>query len=176
LKIGVHSLGPEPTRLQAAHTPQELHLAAEGVEFPQAIHVVVKVTRMQEDVLAQGEARTIARLECSRCLEPVEVELAGKFESLYVPDTGPYASRMGRRDFEWGDQRVSFYSESTIDLTDELRQCLLLELPLKPLCRPDCAGLCPQCGQNLNAGPCGCKPDAGDDTWAALRKLIPPSD
>jgi uncharacterized protein len=175
LKIGVHSLGPEPTLLEAAQTPQELHLAADGVEFAQPVDVAAKLTRMQEDVLAQGQARTTARLECSRCLEPVQVELAGKFETLYVPDTGPYASRMGRRDFEWGDQRVSFYSGSTIDLTDELRQCLLLELPLKPLCRPDCAGLCPQCGQNLNEGLCECKPDEGDDAWAALRKLIPPS-
>ena len=120
--------------------------------------------RMQGDVV----------LECSRCLDLVELKLAGKFEALYVPDTGPYASRMGRRDFEWGDQRVNFYSEATIDLADEIRECLSLELPLKPLCRPDCAGLCPQCGHNLNEGPCECKPDKDDDTWAALRKLIPP--
>ena len=48
---------------------------------------------------------------------------------------------------------------------------LLVALPLKPLCREDCAGLCPQCGANLNEGPCGCEPDTEDDRWAALREL-----
>ena len=174
MKIGVNSLKPEPVWLEDSESASELLLAAEGVGFDEPVRVKVKVTRMQEDVLAQGEARTRARLECSRCLEPFEVEMAGTFEALFVPDAGAYAARMGRRDFEWGDDRVNVYSEMTIDLSDEIRQCLTLELPLKPLCRPDCAGLCPQCGKDMNEGPCECKPDEGDDTWAALRKLIPP--
>jgi uncharacterized protein len=136
----------------------------------------VKLTAMQEDVLAEGDARTEARAQCSRCLEDVPLILSGHFEALYVPKNGPYAERMHRPDFEWGDQRVNFYSEFTLDLTDEIRQCILLELPMKPLCRRDCAGLCPQCGKNLNEGPCTCLPDEdqAEDPFAKLRGLLPP--
>jgi len=174
MKIAVASLSDRPTSLEGVLAPRELDLVAERVQFLDPVHVAVTLTRMQEDVLAEGTVRTTAHAECSRCLEDVAVELAGRFEALYVPDTGAYAQRMGRRDFEWGDQRVNFYTELTIDLTDELRQCILLELPMKPLCRPDCAGLCPRCGADLNQGPCTCKPEAADDPWAALGKLLPP--
>ncbi|MBM4031531.1 MAG: DUF177 domain-containing protein [Planctomycetes bacterium] len=174
MKIAVTSLADRPTSLEATLTPKELDLVAERVRFEEPVEVSVTLTRMQEDVLAEGKASTRAVVECGRCLEDVPVELHGEFEALYVPETGPYAARMGRRDFEWGDQRVNFYSELTVDLTDEIRQCLLLELPLKPLCRPECAGLCPICGRNRNEGPCGCKPSADESPWAALAKFIPP--
>jgi len=174
MKIAVASLSERPTRLEGTLSPRELELAAERIAFREPVHVTVTVTRMQEDVLARGEARTSAVAECSRCLEEVAVELRGEFEALFVPETGAYGQRMGRRDFEWGDQRVNFYSEMTVDLTDEIRQCVLLELPMKPLCRPDCAGLCPRCGANLNEGPCSCEPEDDAGPWAILRKLIPP--
>jgi len=176
VKVAVGPLKNRPTWLEARESPQELGPPPEGAEFISPVEVSVKLTRMQEDVLAQGEARTTARVQCSRCLADIELSLAGRFEALYVPDAGAYAKRMGQPKFEWGDQRVSFYSELTIDLTNEIRQCLLLELPMKPLCRPDCAGLCTQCGQDLNQGPCNCQPDKEDDIWGPLRKLIPPTD
>ncbi|MFP4057248.1 MAG: YceD family protein [Candidatus Brocadiia bacterium] len=172
MKVAVSSLEEHPVQLDAQESPGELELSAEGVEFAAPVDVSVKLTRMQENVLAEGVARTTVRLSCSRCLEPVDLGLEGKFEALFVPDTGAYAERMGRRDFEWADQRVEFYSERTIDLTNEINQALRLELPMKPLCQPHCAGLCPECGKNLNRGPCGCQPEQEDDVWAPLREIV----
>jgi len=174
MKIAVSSLSERPTTLQGTFAPKELELVAVRVQFRDPVQVSATVSRMQEDVLAQGKASTKAHVECSRCLEDVEVDLAGEFEALYVTATGRFAKRMGHPDFAGGDQRVNFYSELTVDLSDEIRQCILLALPIKPLCRPDCAGLCPQCGRNRNEGPCGCKEDAEDDLWAKLRAIIPP--
>jgi len=174
VKVAVKGLKRGPIVLQATETPAELGLSYPRILFPFPVELSVKLTAMNEDVLADGEARTQARAECSRCLEEVPLDLAGRFEALYVPETGPYAERRGRADFEWGDQRVNFYSDFTIDLTEEIRNCILLELPMKPLCRPDCAGLCPRCGANLNAGPCACKPDEPDSPWSALRAILPP--
>ncbi|HUT32784.1 MAG TPA: DUF177 domain-containing protein [Planctomycetota bacterium] len=174
MKIGVTSLGDRPAALEARMSPRELDLTAERVEFRDPVQVAVTVTRLQEDVLAEGKANTTAHAECSRCLEDVPLELHGEFEALYVPDTGRFAKRMDHPDFAGTGQRVNFYSEQTIDLADEIRQCVLLELPMKPLCRPDCAGLCPSCGEDLNKGPCSCKPAADEGPFAALRKLIPP--
>jgi len=174
MKIAVASLSEGPTALAATMSPEELDLAAERTRFEAPVQVAATLTHMQEDVLAEGKANTMAIAECSRCLEDVAVELHGEFEALYVPDTGRYAKRMNHPDFTGADQRVNFYSELTVDLTEEIRQCILLELPMKPLCRPDCAGLCPTCGANRNDGPCSCKPEADESPWAALSKLIPP--
>jgi uncharacterized protein len=178
VKIGVASLRPGGIQLEATERPDEISLTAERVAFPDPVTISVKVTRMQEDVLAQGEARTTARLECSRCLDDVAVPLHGRFEALFVPKSRAEANP--HRLHDWGDQRVSFYSESTIDLGDEIAQCLISELPMRPLCRPDCAGLCPTCGHNRNEGPCSCPPEEpatptqADSPFAALRSLFPP--
>jgi uncharacterized protein len=131
---------------------------------------------MNEDVLVEGEARTTARVLCSRCLAEMDLPLRGEFQALYVPQARAQAEPTKRRASEWEDQRVNFYSEATVDLADEVAQALLIELPMRPLCRPDCAGLCPTCGHNRNDGPCSCPPERGDDPWATLRRLFPPPD
>ena len=59
-----------------------------------------------------------------------------------------------------------------LDLTEAVRQYALLALPMKPLCRQDCAGLCPTCGHNLNQGGCGCPPQGPDPRWSGLNKLL----
>ena len=60
-----------------------------------------------------------------------------------------------------------------VDLTDELRQSIILALPTYPVCRADCRGVCPTCGKNLNEGPCACVHEERDDRWGALDALLP---
>ena len=66
------------------------------------------------------------------------------------------------------DEKTEF-----VDLTDELRQSIILALPNYPICRSDCRGVCPHCRKNLNEGDCGCVPDERDGRWAALDALAP---
>jgi uncharacterized protein len=66
---------------------------------------------------------------------------------------------------------VSFYHDDVIDLADVIREQLYLALPMKPLCREDCLGLCPVCGQNRNTTPCTCKTEWVDPRMDALRNL-----
>jgi len=176
LKIPLTALADKPTEFDSSEKADALGLAADGAEFITDVAVAVTLTRMGGDVLSKGTAATQVRQSCSRCLEPVETEIAGDFQSLYVPTTGAYGKRMDRKDFEWSDQRVTFYSTDTIDLSADIRNCLLLELPQKPLCRADCAGLCPNCGADINDGACSCDRRQNDDPWAALRDLAPPPD
>ena len=69
---------------------------------------------------------------------------------------------------------VGYYQGDRLDLGEVVREQVLLGLPLKPLCREDCQGLCPRCGKNRNAGPCGCTPEEeeGDPRLEPLRKLF----
>jgi len=64
------------------------------------------------------------------------------------------------------DEKVEF-----ADLTDELRECIILTLPTYPVCREDCRGICPTCGRNLNEGPCSCVRDDHDGRWDVLDNL-----
>jgi len=111
-----------------------------------------------------GRMETRLRMECRRCLTPVEVALSQELELLFVAeeealedDVGCYAIPARARE---------------LDLREALREELLLAVPQFVECRPDCRGLCPACGANLNAGPCGCRPNP-DPRWRALSDLLP---
>jgi uncharacterized protein len=69
------------------------------------------------------------------------------------------------------DEATLIDDQHIIDLLEVMRQDILLALPPRPLCKPDCAGLCSQCGQNLNEGPCTCEQPLDDPRWEALRAL-----
>jgi uncharacterized protein len=108
-----------------------------------------------------GTLRTILGAECRRCLTrvvvPVSAEIGALFaqdpEALDDPDSYPLAP-----------------NATEVDLTPAVREELILAVPRYVLCRDDCRGLCPRCGQDLNAGPCGCAP-AADPRWQALQAL-----
>ncbi len=113
--VPLTALGDCPIHLESIEEVGALALASEIAEFPTTIDVAVTLTRMGEDVLAAGTATTRTRQPCSRCLEPVETDIVGDFQTLYVPTTGSYGKRINRSNFEWSDQRVTFYSSDTID-------------------------------------------------------------
>lgn len=100
--------------------------------------------------------------ECRRCLAPLTGEAVAEVDEVFVAD--PEEGQT------WPIER------DRVDLEPLARQALVLELPLAPLCRPDCKGLCPRCGADLNLGPCGCAPSEADTRWAALDVLRRPDE
>jgi uncharacterized protein len=117
---------------------------------------------VSDGLLATGAVDGAWRGPCRRCLGPVEGELHVGFQELFEP-----VARDGES-YPLGHH--------TVDLEPLAREALALDLPLAPLCSPDCRGLCPSCGADLNAGPCGCAPAGGDPRWAALDALRLPAD
>jgi uncharacterized protein len=105
--------------------------------------------------------------ECRRCLEPVDGELRCEVREMY----------RSRREGEAPDEDEETYPlvGEQIDLEPLVCDALLLELPIAPLCREDCKGLCVTCGANLNDGPCGCGQTGGDPRWGALEVLRQPA-
>ena len=108
------------------------------------------VEKVGRELIVRGTVSTDFSLECSRCAE---------FFSTTVRDL----------DF----LRAYEISENTeaVDITSDIREDILLDLPAYPLCAQDCKGLCSQCGSNLNRGACACKPVASDDRWTGLNRL-----
>src|SRR5437762_12684845 len=109
----------------------------------------------------QGSLRAQLAGECRRCLVPVPVAVVSDIRALFTQD--PDA-------LEDPDSYPLARDATQIDLRPALREELLLAVPQWVVCREDCRGLCPRCGKDLNAGPCGCPP-AADPRWQPLAAL-----
>ena len=130
----------------------------------------VKLLRTPRSILVKSRLRTETELTCSRCLGPFSALLALKIEEGYLPTVdvvsgAPLPPPEEASSFTIDEHHV-------IDLTEAIRQYVLLAIPIKSLCREDCAGLCHNCGHNLNRGSCGCPAQEIDPRWAELVKLI----
>jgi len=121
------------------------------------------------EIRVRGELNVNFDLQCDRCLEPVHFPLNGTFDLFYRPaPKGPLPHEVHIDD---GEAQIGFYEGGGIELSDILREHILLSLPMHALCSEDCAGICPQCGENRNTGHCDCRTEKFDDRWAALRNL-----
>ncbi|HEX9896458.1 MAG TPA: DUF177 domain-containing protein [Dehalococcoidales bacterium] len=129
----------------------------------------LKLTHINRRILVQGKLTIDVPLVCSRCLKPFICSLPLNIEEEYHPsidiDTG---SKLPSPD-ESGAFTID--ERHILDLTESIRQYKVMALPMKPLCREECAGICPTCGKNLNEGPCDCPSDEADPRWAELLKL-----
>jgi uncharacterized protein len=116
-----------------------------------------------------GRLTAELELTCSRCLESFTTPVATDFDLSYVPRAENAGE--GELEVEEDDLSTAFYADDQIDLGQLIAEQLQLALPMKPLCRDGCRGLCPQCGTNLNSGTCQCKPTWTDPRLDALRGL-----
>lgn len=132
----------------------------------------VKVTRLSKDLLVQGQVAANVLVECSRCLEQFWTPVEGKLEEEFQPTIDVETGRsVHREEYEQDDAVFLITANHEMDLAEPVRQSLVVSLPLKPLCREDCKGLCPQCGANWNEGACDCETESVDNRWEALKKL-----
>ncbi|MEW5848692.1 MAG: DUF177 domain-containing protein [Myxococcota bacterium] len=171
-----------PQDLEAL-TPMRVKLA--GHKVPQGLRLL-------------GSADAHLSTPCSRCLKPASVHVALQLGMTLFPASAPEpeknedeeaaAARGGRRgkgkrrkpkeevvefvgEELTDDVDTGTYEQGTVDVAAILREHTLLELPMTPLCREDCKGLCQSCGADLNAGPCACPPSGGDPRLAVLAKF-----
>src|SRR5262245_27823979 len=144
--------------VRQGHSRVEIRAPAKELDLPEGdwpgeVRADLDVERNGEKLALRGRASAAARLECVRCLKP--------FEMPFDVELTVYADRAGssRRDEQEDLERdhfMRFHDGRQLDLGEETREALLIELPITPRCSEDCKGLCPRCGADLNQGPCGC--------------------
>jgi uncharacterized protein len=117
---------------------------------------------------------------CARCVEPIPTPLTGDFDLIFRPQSAD--ADPGERAITPDETEIGYYEESGLSLEDVVREQVLLSLPSRTLCKEDCKGLCPRCGQNLNLATCSCnataeaQPNAtGWNALAGLASTIKPS-
>lgn len=143
------------SRLEVEATPAGIGLS--DAEWPSSVNAGVALDRAGEQVTVRGTVRATARLECVRCLKAFD--LAVESELVLYSDRSGTSRRVVDEDDLERDDHMKFHDGRTLDVSDEVREALLLEIPMAPHCREDCRGLCPRCGADLNEGPCGCETD-----------------
>jgi uncharacterized protein len=107
-------------------------------------------------------------LLCARCVEPVATPLHGSFDLIFRPHSAD--ANPGEHAITADETEIGYYEDSGLELNDVVREQVLLSLPARTLCTPDCKGLCPRCGQNLNQATCNCNASS-DPRWSALAGL-----
>ena len=135
------------------------HLLVDNDMLLDYLRGTLHISRNSRGILVQGTLEAALQGECSRCLEEnVPLTLTLPIEELYVYPAQP-------------DADFSIPETGLLELAPLIREEVIVQTPITVLCRPDCAGLCPECGKNLNDGPCDCDKDNIDPRLAALKQL-----
>src|ERR1039457_2574293 len=121
------------------------------------------------DIRLKGRFAGKFQVPCARCVEPVEIPLAADFDLIFRPAGAD--SEAPERSITAPETEIGYYQKDSLLLEDVLREQVLLSLPVRTLCKPDCKGLCPRCGQNRNSQPCSCEAGPSDPRWEALAGL-----
>jgi uncharacterized protein len=129
----------------------------------------VQFLRTNRSILVTGNLETSIKGECSRCLEQFDYPLKLNIEEEFFLTVDPISGLPLPPPTESGSFLID--ENHILDLGEAVRQYKIMALPMNPVCRQDCAGLCPQCGRNLNYGACDCPAAPPDPRWAKLQLL-----
>jgi uncharacterized protein len=143
--------------------PLSVQGRADLVEEHHGPHQIIEDIRVRAHYSGQFE------LPCARCIEPVSRTLEGDFDLLYRPAGLP--TTRDEESITTAETEIGYYQGDGLELEDVLREQVLLSLPPRVLCSPDCKGLCPHCGQDLNTAQCDCQAAPADPRWNALGDL-----
>ena len=163
MKIRIDRLYEGEHRLETRLEPEALELDAH--QFADPIDVAIVWDRQGFHAYMQFRILTYLASHCDRCLEGVRLKIDAPIAVVVQ------FSDVDQQDSDDPDYRIVSPSDVEIDFTADIRDAIVLAIPIKILCQEDCKGLCPQCGQNLNLGTCNCVVKTTNPQWAALSTL-----
>lgn len=174
MKIRLHEIGDEPYLWQ-----EEVRMPTSALDRPELLELGPidwrgEIRPVEPGWLLRARVSYDQTLACQRCLAAVTEPVAEELELLVLRHEA--GAEEEERELAEKDLGVLVVEGEELDLDPILHEQLQLNVPMRPLCREDCAGLCPSCGADLNQGPCRCGPRAVDPRWeglAVLRDSLP---
>ncbi len=129
------------------------------------VHLEGQIARIEGGYAFDGRCAFRGKLECSRCLASYDFAVDEPFSLTILPRkaAGPEDAALSREDLD-----ANFYEGDELAVAPIAEERVQMAIPMKPLCREDCLGLCPKCGADRNAGPCGCAGEDTDPRWGTL--------
>jgi len=167
--IELFSVKDSPHKFEFSLEPAELELEQENVKLIETVKAVGELTKGLAQIDIEGVIRTKAEFECTRCLQPVEKDFEIPFKASFVAPED--LTKEKEAELNEADLDVSVYEDEKIDLTELVREQIILNLPEQIFCREECKGLCAKCGENRNLIDCKCEEKEIDPRWAALKNL-----
>ncbi len=146
MKINISQVPPEGLEINEDQDTTPLEVGTADINFVSPLRISCKANKFGNILNVKGAFRAKVKLRCSRCNEKFLSEIKGKFERDYPLTT-----------------------KDTLDITDGIREEVILAYPLVLLCKKNCKGLCPQCGKNLNKAKCSCKAEKDDERLDKLK-------
>lgn len=169
MKLRVSNISESGVHIKALEEPEwlvnlpELCSEGEGIRFLSKIGIDLQVTRVLKEVTVTGNVHLSIQTSCSRCVEPVRIELSPYVSLVLSP-----ADKISDED---DDLEHETYRDDEIDLSNYLMEQIAISLPIKVVCNEDCKGLCTICGTNLNQETCTCESEKVNPRFAILKNL-----
>ena len=177
MEFKVSDLEQEPIDFDVALEPGKVELGEEAEQVgllaaagrAEVLHEHRGPKEIVADIRLKGQFKGNFEVKCARCVEPVEVPLEAEYDLIFRPEA--VDAQLGERAITAPETEIGYYQGDSLLLEDVLREQVLLSLPVRTLCKPDCKGLCPRCGENRNSTACACEEGPSDPRWEALAGL-----
>ena len=165
MMIDIDRLPAEGLRVSRDFEFLSLDLVEENAVFLEPAHAELTVRRIGDEVLVQGQVSARLSFVCARCLTPFEFPVASRFDLVYLPED---VDGLGE---ELSDDKMDqmFYTGRQLDLRAVVLEQLNLTFPAKPLCAPDCEGICAVCGEIVRDAKCSCLVRGTETPWNKLK-------
>ena len=178
MRVHLDEIKEKPAKLWYEVNPDQFPALAEinakgECDFISSLIFDLTVSLSGKMVMVEGRFHTRVILTCSRCLAAFESPLETRFFLTFTPQSTDAPAFGAQDDIELESEDIgliSFVGEE-IDLKEALQEEVVMALPMQPLCKPDCKGLCTRCGADLNEGECGCNQKVINPQFAALQGL-----
>jgi uncharacterized protein len=167
--IRLSEISPHGVTVSSPVPLTQLGLADEEWWTDGPVHVHLMVTREAEQILVDGDISATLLFHCSRCLQESAYPVSGAVH-LFLAPAGGQAQPEGVYQLNAADMEQLYYQDGGVETNDIVREQLLLSIPMRVLCRPECLGLCATCGKNLNEGACGCPVPAASRLAEQLKR------
>ena len=148
-------------------------IASGECDFTAPLRTALRALRIGDLVQISGDIETSVRLPCSRCLQPFETPLKSSFALTYMQQAADVMEDTEPQEIELSaeDMGIVYFQGEKINLKDAIQEQVVMEFPLRPLCKLDCKGLCPKCGADMNENPCDCEQRPSPGKFDALKHL-----
>ncbi len=163
MKINLAQLKEGTHEFNSKNKPAEIGLNINI--FPDAVCTKITVDKRGQNYYLKFLSKANSRFSCDRCLETCEKEIIAKSKLIYTHDDTLINDS--------GNDEIRYIpiDKDNVDISDHIKQFIILSLPIKRLCRENCKGLCPHCGNNINNNECECKSGYTDPRWEKLKDI-----
>ena len=177
MEFKVSELEREPIEFDLELAPGAVDLGQEATQVgslatqgqAEVLHEHRGPKEIVADIRLRGQFAGRFEVPCARCVEPVEIPLAAEFDLIFRPAAADREAT--ERSITAQETEIGYYLKDSLLLEDVLREQVLLSLPVRTLCKPDCKGLCQRCGANRNSQACSCEDGPSDLRLEALSGL-----